>query len=130
VGGMPVWRGGWMDQMQREFRERMASLPPEAQRSMSNVFRATRMGRDPVRSLPDLSGFPNERAEVVMALYARALESMGDWDWRADAAKLQVPALIVEGSADLCAESAREWTTTLPNARLLWMDGVGHFPML
>jgi len=130
VGGMPIQRARWMAAMQQEYAARMTALPQDGKtRSMMEVFRATRMGREPVRPLPDFSGWPNERMEVVMPLFAKALESMGDWDWRADAAKLQVPALIVGGDADLCAESAREWATVLPNAKLFWMEGVGHFPM-
>lgn len=97
---------------------------------MIEVFRHTRMGRDPVRPLPEnMDDYPNERMAYVIPRVTRNLESMGDWDWRADAAKLQVPALIVEGDADLCPESAREWVAALPAGKLLWMDRVGHFPM-
>ena len=145
VGGPPAWRAGWVEQMQREFGERMAAMPPDVKerqeearrgedrrvklRSMQEVFRHTRMGRDPVRPFPDsLADSPNETLANVMPRVMRAMESMGDWDWRADAAKLQVPVLIVEGSADLCTEASREWAKLLPNAKILWMDGVGHFP--
>lgn len=145
VGGMPLCGAGWTSALQ-ESAARMSALPAdvkqrqeEAQRSgdrlalwrsMMEVFRHTRMGRDPVRPLPEnLDQYPNERMAYVIPRVTRNLESMGDWDWRADAAKLPVPALIVEGDADLCPESAREWAATLPNAKLFWMDGVGHFPM-
>ncbi len=145
VGGMPLQRAGWSAMLQ-EHGARIAALPPEvkqrqeeAQRSgdrlaqwraMIEVFRHTRMGRDPVRPLPEhLNDAPNERMANVIPRVTHAIETMGDWDWRADAAKLQVPALIVEGDADLCAESAREWAAALPNGRLFWMDRVGHFPM-
>ena len=145
VGGMPLWRAGWAAAMQQDYMARMAALPPEVKqrseeaqrsgerlavwRSMVEVFRHTRMGRDPVRSLPQrLDDFPNERMANIMPRVTQAMQSMGDWDWRQDAARLQVPALIIAGSADLVPQAAREWAEVLPAAKLCWMEGVGHFP--
>jgi pimeloyl-ACP methyl ester carboxylesterase len=38
-------------------------------------------------------------------------------------------ALIVSGTADVLS-GERDWAAALPNARLLVLDGVGHFPYL
>lgn len=39
--------------------------------------------------------------------------------------------LVIHGSADvLPVESAREWAATLPDARVVLLEGVGHFPYL
>jgi proline iminopeptidase len=57
--------------------------------------------------------------------------SLGEWDWRPALRRVEAPALIIHGSADvLPVESGREWAATLPNARLVLLEGVGHFPYL
>lgn len=54
--------------------------------------------------------------------------SLGDWDWRDSLRDMSAPTLVIHGTADpIPADAAREWAATLPNARLLLMDGVGHF---
>ena len=57
--------------------------------------------------------------------------SLGEWDWRPAISRVDAPALVIHGSADvLPVESAREWAAALPNARLVLLEGVGHFPYL
>jgi proline iminopeptidase len=59
------------------------------------------------------------------------LSSLGDYDWRAALTRVQAPALVVHGTADpIPVASAAEWATALADARLLLMQGVGHFPYL
>jgi proline iminopeptidase len=44
---------------------------------------------------------------------------------------VHAPTLVIHGAADpIPVASAAEWATALPNARLLRMPGVGHFPYL
>jgi pimeloyl-ACP methyl ester carboxylesterase len=55
--------------------------------------------------------------------------SLGDWDWTPSLSKAVAPTLIIQGELDpLPIESARKWATAMPNARLLELKGVGHFP--
>ena len=57
--------------------------------------------------------------------------SLGEWDWRPALGAITAPALVIHGTADFIPpESAREWAAALPNARLLILDGSGHFPYL
>jgi proline iminopeptidase len=57
--------------------------------------------------------------------------SLGEWDWRPALRRVGAPALVIHGSADvLPVEGGREWAATLPNARLVVLEGVGHFPYL
>ena len=57
--------------------------------------------------------------------------SLGDWDWRPALRRVHAPALVIHGSADvLPVDGGREWAATLPNARFVLLDGVGHFPYL
>lgn len=59
------------------------------------------------------------------------LQSLGDYDWRSGLNRVHAPALVIHGTADpIPVASAAEWATALPNARLLLMEGVGHFPYL
>lgn len=59
------------------------------------------------------------------------LPSLGDYDWRPALKHVQAPTLVIHGAADpIPAASAAEWATVLPDARLLLMEGVGHFPYL
>lgn len=58
-------------------------------------------------------------------------QSLGDYDWRSALNQVRAPALVVHGAADpIPVASAAEWSGSLPNARLLLMEGVGHFPYL
>ncbi len=59
------------------------------------------------------------------------MASVGDWDWRDSLRDMSAPTLVIHGTADpIPLDAAREWAATLPNARILLMDGVGHFPYL
>ncbi len=55
--------------------------------------------------------------------------SLGEWDWTTSLNTATVPTLIVQGEFDpLPIESARKWAAAMPNARVLEMKGIGHFP--
>lgn len=53
------------------------------------------------------------------------------WDWRERVASVKAPTLVIHGGEDLTPiESSREWVKALPQARLLTIQGSGHFPHL
>ncbi len=55
--------------------------------------------------------------------------SLGDWDWTPALGSVATPTLIIQGELDpLPIEDARAWAAAMPNARLLQLDGIGHFP--
>lgn len=55
--------------------------------------------------------------------------SLGNWDWLPSLSRVTVPTLIIQGQLDpLPIEDARRWAAAMPNARLLELKGVGHFP--
>ena len=55
--------------------------------------------------------------------------SLGNWDWTTSLSSVRVPTLIIQGELDpLSIEGARRWAAAMPNARLLELKGVGHFP--
>lgn len=58
-------------------------------------------------------------------------ETRSNYDWRDRMSQVEASALIVHGLEDLIPmESSREWVDVLPNAHLLAIEGVGHFPHL
>lgn len=58
-----------------------------------------------------------------------AWSSLADYDFRRALAAVTVPVLVVHGAADLTPlASAEEWTTALPNARLLVLQQAAHYP--
>lgn len=74
---------------------------------------------------------PNERAENLGKVWPALFASMGDWDLREDLRKLRVPRLVVAGEKDFIPMAAsREWAAGMPEARLLVLRGVGHFPQV
>lgn len=59
------------------------------------------------------------------------MASLGSWDWRDSLRDMDAPTLVIHGTSDpLPIDGAREWARTLPNARLLTLPEIGHFPYL
>jgi proline iminopeptidase len=59
------------------------------------------------------------------------MASLGNWDWRAAMATVPLRSLIIHGTVDpIPLATAQEWASILPNARLLTLPNVGHFPYL
>jgi len=55
--------------------------------------------------------------------------SLGNWDWTTSLSSAVVPTLLIHGDRDpLPIESARRWAAAMPDARLLELKGIGHFP--
>jgi proline iminopeptidase len=74
---------------------------------------------------------PNLDPDISAQLGQTAVQGLGDWDWRPELAGLDVPVLLVHGTHDIVPiESTREYMLVLPDARILELEGVGHFPWL
>jgi proline iminopeptidase len=55
--------------------------------------------------------------------------SLGEWDWRPRLAKLETPTLVIHGEEEAIPMAlVREWSVVMPDARLLRLEGTGHFP--
>jgi proline iminopeptidase len=77
------------------------------------------------------AGSAEARRNKIASVDRFVAASLGEWDWRPVIRRVDAPALVIHGSADvLPVEGAREWAATLPNARLVLLEGVGHFPYL
>jgi proline iminopeptidase len=81
--------------------------------------------------VPDVCVHPNEWPSNLGPFFQALLGSFGDYDWRDSLRSLEVPRLVIHGAQDAFpVEGSREWVAGLPNARLMVLDGAGHFPFL
>lgn len=92
-------------------------------RQMGNPTALARMKSDPCR-------FPNEWTPNLMS-FIRHHPPPQAWDWRPRLAGLHAPTLVVHGMEDLILlATSQEWAAVLPDARLLTIEGAGHYPHL
>jgi proline iminopeptidase len=65
------------------------------------------------------------RAEVDGAIFG----SLGEWDVRSALGHVRSPVLVVRGAEGAIPGEAMEaWVDAFPNARLLTIEGAGHYP--
>lgn len=75
------------------------------------------------------AGTPESLANKITNVDRFTAASLGEWDWRPALSAVDAQTLVIHGTADvLPMEGARDWATTLPDARLLVLPGIGHFP--
>lgn len=97
-------------------------------RAENGLFIETRVPDERVRSRIRVPcDHPNEWSLNVSRVFARIGESLGSWDWQNEARNTRVKTLVVVGSHDPQL-SARHWAESLPAAKLVTLEGVGHFP--
>lgn len=77
------------------------------------------------------AGTTESRRNKMQGVDRFTMASLGTWDWRDGMASVSLRTLIIHGAADpIPLTTAEEWAATLPNARLLTLSNVGHFPYL
>jgi pimeloyl-ACP methyl ester carboxylesterase len=146
VCGPPIAKNPHTATMNRVMMERISAVAPDFLQNLQSGGAPTpaqmkkfwdlilhvRTGKNAARPAQgNPSQYANETPESVSGVIRRGMETMGDWDWTADAARVTCPVLFVYGTEDfLPAQAAEEWAHYLPNCRALKMEGVGHFPSL
>lgn len=77
------------------------------------------------------AGTSESRRNKMSSVDRFTFASLGAWDWSESLRGVVAPALILHGTVDpLPLAGARAWAAALPNARLVVLEGVGHFPYL
>jgi proline iminopeptidase len=77
------------------------------------------------------AGPPEALRNKVASVDRFTFASLGDFDWRPSLQTVAARALVIHGTSDVMSvNSAREWAAALPNARLVLLEGIGHFPYL
>jgi len=85
-----------------------------------------------LRTKADLCSLPNEWPTNITSVMQRIFSSLGEtWDLSDRVRNVRAPTLVVHGLEDLVLpNAARLWATLIRDARVLWLEGVGHFPWL
>jgi proline iminopeptidase len=79
----------------------------------------------------DVCNAPPEAILNFEVVNSSALEPLGDWDWRGEFSQVRAPVLIIHGDKDpIPVASAAEWRAAFPEARLVILEGAGHFSYL
>jgi proline iminopeptidase len=150
VGGIPLERG----QLTRAFQQLAAGRDSTTRRQMQARAAAWRADpenasacrafyvlwfrpffADPAvmsRSKGDFcAGTPESLRNGMESVERFTMASLGEWDWQPALRQVTAPTLVIHGTRDpLPLEGARGWAATLPNSRLLLLEGIGHFPYL
>ena len=75
------------------------------------------------------SDLPNEHPAAIARWFDRNMAALGAWDLRPIAPRVTAPVLTVHGTEDnVPIEGSLDWVERFPNARLLRLEGVGHYP--
>lgn len=104
---------------------------PEEQCRASNAVSVPPLLADPARAalVPDVCGSPNEHAEALGAYFGALFATIDGYDWRGSLASVAIPRLVVHGERDnIPLAGNEEWVRGQKNARLVVIEGAGHFP--
>ena len=81
------------------------------------------------RLSPDVCDLPNEHSAAIGAYFGALFGSIDGYDWRADLPKVTIPRLVIHPLQDnIPLAGSREWVAGQANARILTIDGSGHYP--
>lgn len=79
--------------------------------------------------VPDACGLRNEWPSRLSPYFEALLGSFGAFDWRPDLSRVKIPRLVIHGAQDnISLEGNKEWVAGRPEARLLVIEGAGHWP--
>lgn len=110
------------------------SDPQRFYEAYSRVYKPTLFGDRAKMAWYELppSFLPNEWLHNLEPHIQAKIASLGDYDYRAEAARLNVPVLTIHGTVDLNApiEGGREWSAAFPQGRFLPVEGTAHLPMV
>jgi pimeloyl-ACP methyl ester carboxylesterase len=104
---------------------------PEAlSRAWRAAYLPTQLGNpDAADRVTDTSGLPNEYPWHAAQGLVAVLGDLGPYDWRPLLRDLQVPMLVVAGTAEQePIEHAAEWADLAGAGRFLELEGVGRHP--
>jgi pimeloyl-ACP methyl ester carboxylesterase len=78
---------------------------------------------------PDVCRYPNEYPARLRRHFDGLFRSLAGFDWRDSLAAVTIPRLVIHGARDNTPrEGNEEWVAGRPEARLLVIEGAGHWP--
>ncbi|HEX6434232.1 MAG TPA: alpha/beta hydrolase, partial [Gemmatimonadales bacterium] len=115
----------------REARGDFQNDPPGHCRARAAVYTPPTFG-DPARArlAPDVCGYPTEWPDRIGGYFGALLQSIEGFSWTDSLSRVaRIPRLVIHGARDNTpVEGNREWVAGQPNARLLVVEGAGHWP--
>jgi len=79
--------------------------------------------------VPDVCVYSNEYPETIGDYFGGLFKSIRGYDWTGELSKVQVPRLVIHALQDnIPLAGSEEWVRGQPNARLVTINGAGHFP--
>lgn len=115
----------------RETRGDFRDAPAEHCRARARVFTPTTFGdSSKIRLAPDVCVYPTEWPDRIGGYFGALMKSIQGFDWTDSLEKVsKIPRLVIHGARDNTPLAGnREWVTGQPNARLLVVEGAGHWP--
>lgn len=100
-------------------------------RALASVNRSATFGDPSDASLaPDVCDYPNEWPERIGPYFGALLATIEGFDWTDSLDRVaHIPRLVVHGSRDNTPLAGnQEWVEGQPSARLLVVEGAGHWP--
>ena len=75
------------------------------------------------------AGSPDALRNGAVNVGRHTMPSLGEFDWREPLKRVTAPVLVLHGAREVIPVSAAaEWSAAFPDARLLLLEGAGHFP--
>lgn len=79
--------------------------------------------------IPDVCGFRNEHPGRLNTYFGALFQSINGYDWRDSLPRVTIPRLVIHGERDnIPLAGNQEWVTGQANARILVIEGAGHWP--
>jgi pimeloyl-ACP methyl ester carboxylesterase len=78
---------------------------------------------------PDVCQYPNEYPGRLQGYFGALFQSIDGFDWRDSLAAVTIPRLVIHGARDNTPlEGNEEWVRGQTSARILVIEGAGHWP--
>ena len=107
-----------------------ANAPEELCRARAQVSDPAQFA-DPTHRppTPDVCVYENEHVDNLGRYFGKLFESIAGYDYRSSLGSVAVPRLVIHGAADNTPAAGNlEWVEGQANARILIVDGAGHWP--
>ena len=82
-----------------------------------------------VDRVPDVCNSPNEQPPTLGQYFGALWPDISKFDWRKSLASVTIPRLVIYPLQDnITRAGVEEWVRGQRNARIVYVDGSGHFP--
>lgn len=104
---------------------------PAGQCRAENAVFSPALMADPARAahLPDVCDSPNEQPPTLGEYFGALWPAISSFDWRDTLGEVTIPRLVLYPLQDnITRAGVEEWVRGQENARIVYIDGSGHFP--